>query len=129
VETKQKDNDTRTNAQSSGLESRHTPGPWKVSGCRMARKGFENPMIECGETHEPLIAELLGQDRAWETKIANARLIAAAPELLEACKAAVTQFEANADYAFSDREVIKAIQSAIAKAEGTISTKGATLAD
>lgn len=67
--------------------SSHTPGPWKVSGSVMERKGFINPMIECDEEHEPLLAEIYGQDRSVAEKKANARLIAKAPEMYDALHA------------------------------------------
>ena len=68
------------------MKNQHTPGPWKLSGCRMSRNGSENPMIECDEAHEPILAELCGQDRPFAEKEANARLIASAPCLLEMLK-------------------------------------------
>ena len=50
-----------------------------------------------------------------------ARLIAAAPELLAACKEAFFQFEHNGEESDSDKEVLDRLQAAIAKAtEGTI---------
>ena len=66
------------------MRTTHTPGPWRVSGSIMERKGFINPMIECGEEHEPLIAELYGQDRPLAEKQANALLMAKAPALRDA---------------------------------------------
>jgi len=50
-------------------------------------------MIECDEAHEPILAELCGQDRPFAEKEANARLIAAAPELLAALEMALATVE------------------------------------
>lgn len=48
----------------------HTPGPWRIDGfCRCVAR-------------DEVVVEVFGQNRT-----ANADLIAAAPELLEACKA------------------------------------------
>ena len=57
--------------------SKHTPGPWKVEPCPCGRcsKFIINPVIFCQEG-------ALGED--------DARLIAAAPDLLEACREALT---------------------------------------
>lgn len=48
----------------------------------------------------------------------NDRLIAAAPDLLKACRAAFFQFEHNGEESDSDREVLDQLQAAIAKATG-----------
>ena len=57
---------------------KHTPGPWKTE----INKAVHRPSVMCGK------------DERWEVtatvtgdSTANARLIAAAPELLAACKA------------------------------------------
>ncbi len=59
--------------------SKHTPGPWLAQGRYIGVKGHMSYIGECGDqngnwTNEPMA-------------VANARLIAAAPDLLEACKA------------------------------------------
>lgn len=82
----EKDNDTRTNAQSSGLESRsHTPGPWKID------ENEELPLavIQDNEDGEG-ICEIGKKEScsyaATPEQWANARLIAAAPDMLRALK-------------------------------------------
>ena len=85
--------------------SKHTPGPWHVVG-----------------ESDP---EIHGPDGEWITHQvcsgagdenndgqANARLIAAAPDLLAACKAALVWFDAAQDTAAA-----KQLRTAIAKAE------------
>ena len=58
--------------------SKHTPGPWVAQGRYIGVKGHMSYIGECGDqngnwTNEPMA-------------VANARLIAAAPDLLEALK-------------------------------------------
>jgi hypothetical protein len=60
----------------------HTPGPWRID-----RRGSHNPLIE---TDGLTVAEVLDDCHPdAEQQEANARLIAAAPELLAACQAAI----------------------------------------
>lgn len=113
----EKDNDTRTNAQSSGLESRHTPGPWWSVGTGVLAGDKNDPqVIASTETGDVMNVE------ASEEQEANARLIAAAPELLAALLDCITYRGAVADrnFEYASRR-LKAIneiaQSAIALAE------------
>ena len=61
-----------------GQTMRHTPGPWRISGCRADK---DHLLIEHGdnETKSTLIA-MLYHDEHRLPMDANARLIAAAPE-------------------------------------------------
>jgi hypothetical protein len=97
-------------------ETKHTPGPWRVSGNEKEvyakhPHGFVCPFVvsDCSgrEQFGPLATEHFP-----ETAKANARLIAAAPDLLAACKA----------YFYGekpDRECEAMMGAAIAKAEGS----------
>jgi hypothetical protein len=76
-------------------ESKHTPGPWKIGDFGLI----------LGGKNDSIIATLEGINRDD-----NAKLIASAPELLEACKEAL---EKSHDPAV---EII--LIEAIAKAEG-----------
>ena len=94
-------------------EQTHTPGPWKVSKCCIA-----SPALPPGKWHhvaqvgladdydpQPLVADIHTRGvyhnseaaalRADPEQLANARLIAAAPDLLEACKAAHAALSQN----------------------------------
>lgn len=93
--------------------SGHTPGPWSFN---------DYGEILCGPEDDQLrIAELA----PWEPQhipemTANARLIAAAPEMLEALKEAVTNGEWSegeqcGDWCIS-KEVYEMLRDAIAKA-------------
>lgn len=82
---------------------KYTPGPWKVSkdGCDIDNVG--------GAGVCTLYAD--------ETSDANARLIAAAPDLLEACKAIVAHWRMN-DEAYYRSNLATDLLQTIAKAEG-----------
>ena len=92
----------------------HTPGPWEI-GARMTRvevlpKGWNMPMCvaDCGTEHAP--------DSKHE-RVANARLIASAPDLLAACRAAVKEMDVlQPDIDVG--ETLAALRAAIALAEG-----------
>jgi hypothetical protein len=83
---------------------KHTPGPWKVTQHDMGA------FIRCPADY--IIAGPVDTRRGHE---ANARLIAAAPELLEALREFVEAFEGC--YADGEPAMIKA-KAAIAKATG-----------
>ena len=89
-----------------GQTMSHTPGPWRISGCRADK---DNLLIEHGnsETKSPLLA-MLYHDEHRLPMDANARLIAAAPELLAALKL----------YFSAPERFNKAASDAIAHAEG-----------
>lgn len=82
----------------------HTPGPWHAK---------TNHFIMATEKDPKVIAEIV-DDPAFPdgTQTANARLIAAAPELLAACKFALETFQGAND---DERAVFL---MAIQKAEG-----------
>ena len=72
--------------------SKHTPGPWRVEDWQYPATGREH--VPTVQTDTDAIAEALPlwhdtEDREAE-RLANARLIAAAPELLEALQECVT---------------------------------------
>lgn len=81
----------------------HTPGPWTV------KSTFVGPLAVC--TDERTIAEV-GHE-SFVTAEANAHLIAASPELLEALKEANNELVLRRDSPLRAR-----IDAAIAKAEG-----------
>ena len=89
-------------------QATHTPGPWKsVKGARPTRPDI---VADCG-----LICSLeYGPDEGE----ANARLIAAAPDLLEALNRLVCGFTENIDGEELYGDWIQIAEEAIAKAEG-----------
>jgi len=104
--------------------SKHTPGPWEsvetkpIAGVTVARgwfvspvKGRRSPVLDIAQVH--LTAS---QDR--EEQEANARLIAAAPDLLESLQEMVADLLSHAAYGFNDAErgMLKRAEDAIKKA-------------
>jgi hypothetical protein len=84
----------------------HTPGPWRVDGLLIKA-------IDHGKWFG--IAKAGGTKLTIEGNMANARLIATAPELLEALQTAVHYL--GFEYASTDPHMVE-IYAAIAKAKG-----------
>jgi hypothetical protein len=99
------------------MEAKHTPGPWTVSeewdGTSIKAGQFHvtHTIQSCG-FHEPEVDKAVTQ--------ANARLIAAAPELLQAAKDFVEWFECSR---IGDKPIAEwsHARAAIAKATGETS--------
>ena len=90
------------------MSAKHTPGPWVVRESSCGSVG----------TASMLIAMAYGDDpdcKADDRMAANARLIAAAPELLGALKAICDEQDANEGYATP--ATYDAARAVIAKAE------------
>jgi hypothetical protein len=96
--------------------SKHTPGPWLAQGRYIGVKGHMSYIGECGDqngnwTNEPMA-------------VANARLIAAAPDLLEALIAMINHYTGlinSGDAGNWDPETESKViiaRAAIAKAQG-----------
>jgi hypothetical protein len=88
--------------------TKHTPGPWVIDK--------SNPVKIQGIGHQPQIrypvCSVSALGKHWQ---ANARLMAAAPELLDACILA----EASDSFTRLNSAAQNAIRAAIAKATGT----------
>lgn len=98
------------------MNTKHTPGPWQYDGMWsliMAGK------YEIAAIHAARFAEETSRRKRLDEVQANARLIAAAPELLEACKRALSAIEALPPRLNEDRyEPMMLLSRAIAKATG-----------
>ena len=103
--------------------TKHTPGPWEASADCMEISPSSGP-----KSHVEL-ARIVGPGEgssyySYDEATANARLIAAAPELLAACKAAVNALRSCQWGNCSPRQVksianaAEAAEAAISKAEG-----------
>lgn len=100
--------------------SKYTPGPWRICGakdckCRMIWSGDGEACISVA--HGDHWKEVIGDP--WpidDVADANARLIAAAPELLVACKALLA---CSLPTDVSGRAMVDLAVAAIAKAEAT----------
>lgn len=97
--------------------AKHTPGPWVVS-----RKFEVGPLSNADDQSSGMISPLA--DVYGERREEDARLISAAPTMLEALLAAEKHFGPFADitingqHAPEDVRVVTLIRAAIAKAEG-----------
>lgn len=94
------------------MSAQHTPGPWTFEAGDHGKDGFE-----VYSQHLAMRARVTGANGDVAVRRANARLIAAAPELLHACEQAVEWLEgwASAD------PYIGVLRAAIAKATGSAS--------
>lgn len=94
------------------MKTKHAPGPWFIweGGVYAGRPEVKKPGELRG--YDAKICEIDDMDGTVRSRKANARLIAAAPDLLEACRAAWWN---SLDLPESVREVLSA---AIARATG-----------
>ena len=93
------------------IAAKHTPGPWNAFNASWSETfinapGFDHGICCLDINH----ATEESQEAAEALMAANARLIAAAPDLLDACRKAL--------YAIKGREHDQFIRDAIAKATG-----------
>ena len=91
--------------------SKHTPGPWKSTGKEVG--------VDYTATHGA-VASIIGMPNRWETA-ANAALIAAAPDLLDACQAIVELRDLAIGGVIDSKSLIQAMdycRGAIIKAGG-----------
>jgi hypothetical protein len=89
------------------VSTQHTPGPWKAHATGLSRSGLPEYQIHWSDIGE-CVAEVVHGT-------ADARLIAAAPDLLKALKLAVGQ---NSHDMLMTGEELRKCEAAIAKATG-----------
>lgn len=80
----------------------HTPGPWKIDG-----------LLIIGAESGPIARMTSG---ANEANGYNARLIAAAPDMLRACQAVIAYHDSN--FPENREEMLRIVLATIAKATG-----------
>jgi len=96
--------------------AQHTPGPWFV-----VPYGDHSDYVVCSDTKGDFRICFMatpGTQSTWHGIFANARLIATAPQLLEALE----NLTANLEHAFpalANLEPLKSARAAIAKAKGS----------
>jgi len=105
------------------MTTKHTPGPWAINN-----PDHEN-FVTIGSSSVRNIADVwaINGDCTEDERDANACLIAAAPELLEAAKLVLAWYEAEDDHSNTNfyqrmemcRTSEAALRSAIAKATGS----------
>ena len=96
-------------------QGQHTPGPWTVTRSKMETDGAFDYAISADGVL--VLAEVFGRDAkgGWPPSEANARLIAAAPEMLAALRQMVVNSKGDRkEY----RDCHKKALAAIAKATG-----------
>lgn len=101
------------------MNAKFTPGPWE---CRRAVLGLSGDYGIKAPNCENILAEVFSEFRTkgvddQTAALANARLIAAAPELLGACRAVLNWYEVDSSE-FNREMAIAAVRAAIAKATG-----------
>ena len=109
------------------MTEQHTPGPWQAEGdegrFRLGKARFEASVYQLitdqrgGERLADVRAVQGGEDEAW----ANARLMAAAPDLLACCRAMLELHESGS-WGAPPGEYLPALRAAIAKATGEASS-------
>lgn len=96
------------------MTSKHTPGPWEVMFAGSSKAGqpfkIDEAYVYAPNTQDDtaICADII-DPVTQEISEANARLIAAAPDLLEACQLALDS---------DDKAVRRFLRAAIAKAKG-----------
>ncbi len=102
---------------------KHSPMPWATGRSDMATivDGYESKWIY--DARNRMIAVSSGMELfKWEEVMSNARLIAAAPELLEALNAVLDNYKALVDsgdagnWDFEEMPCVKSARAALAKA-------------
>lgn len=115
---------TAATAKKTTTQTQHTPGPWKA---RDYAKKDGDIWIDCDSWRNPKTASCRGGTLATAHKngegegnvVANARLMAAAPEMLEHAKWVCSLFGTTDPEGVKElREEVAALRTVIAKAEG-----------
>lgn len=91
--------------------SKHTPGPWRVvqdpTNISLQVYGQTLALFECWRRSDE------------QTELANARLVAAAPDLLASLQLMVDRFlDTEGSYGAWENDALEAARAAIAKATG-----------
>lgn len=102
----------------------HTPGKWELKDRYDLR---HNPCgIDIAVNSNTMICRMpdgatVNGGNAFPEQLANARLIAAAPDMYEACKSAISEIEYMADKLGNDHKMTlswELLRDALSKAEG-----------
>lgn len=114
-----------------GIEAKHTPGPWNMETGHKINCGHDYAEIYAKDASILVCDVLVNKNSADGKGVANARLIAAAPELLEALYNAVNVLRLALDNGAWDKHsndekdsfdevqtVLNIAREALAKAEG-----------
>lgn len=94
------------------MTDKHTQGGWHIG-----KAGYDKAIYDDKGGHIATIPDMLPDDE----QLANARLIAAAPDMLEACKAAaefIEGIEFNDTLTEAEEELLSQLKAAIKAARG-----------
>jgi len=91
--------------------SKHTPGPWNYGVQQLGHYSILGPLTDNGNWR--VVANTTAATEGVQTEEANARLIAAAPELYSACRAMIEVYSGD-----PDAPACRLMRDALAKAEG-----------
>jgi len=98
------------------MKTKHTPGPWKwEEGQPYIEKEWNHLCCRIAKVTTDKLHWHENRIKSGEESGANAQLIAAAPELLEACKMARIEISEGT----ADQLTIDVLEKAIASAEGS----------
>lgn len=92
-------------------EAKHTPGPWRILPTSRPSQFLVVAGDDKMDRHN-------GDSFSLQFKTANARLIAAAPDMLEALKAIESAYDTEIGWQDQVARQIHAVRAAIAKATG-----------
>jgi len=95
-------------------KAKHTPGPWVIYAGNEGKPVIHSPEYEKnagGGIIGIAVLQTVGEESQRQ---ANAALIAAAPELMNACQMAVNEMPGNEQ----GQKIASMLRAAIAKAEG-----------
>lgn len=98
------------------METRHTPGPWRINGSLITSQAAM--ALQVAIVYPPKVGNA---PRDIDERDANARLIAAAPDLLDALRLLLDGLQTYAPefmHGLPKADYIRAARAAIAKAEG-----------
>lgn len=97
------------------MNSMHSKGPWKL---RFDSEGTFAEIDSCEWTSLAKVVIKMDDDKFLDyVGLSNSRLIASAPELLDACKEALNAFWGTSESPGQD-EAIESLKNAIAMATG-----------
>lgn len=104
------------------MNTKHTPGPWRATRANAQTMPFQYdpPAVFAGDLKPVAVVHYGGSYAGSEEAEANARLIAAAPELAEAVRGILSLIE-NPDecgFAYSDDKEVEFARAVLAKIGG-----------
>ena len=101
----------------SDQKTKHTPGPWKIATTYADAQRGQFDVVPWASQRQRVCRITARADYPVAQASADAELIAAAPDLLAACRAAHVSLIGDEDYA-RHRDLVSTLEAAIARATG-----------